>query len=439
MLCLGIVTVLWVGLAPTATAAPDNYSPPAGVKFNNPYGSAASERAIFRHLVRTINTVKHGQQIRIASWNVRSPGIANALIAANKRGVSVRIVMDRINATAGNPNRDVARLVNELRRYNKKRKADMTSWLRKCISSCRARGGIAHSKFFLFSKVGKKAKNTNVVMYGSNNATDLAATIQWNDLFTMKRNQKVYDEFDQVFKEMAKDSGVRGGSYRRFTAGSFTGIFYPFRGPKAVGDPDLAVLNKIRCTGATRGAGRNGRTVIRMAQTAMHGPRGIKLARKLASMRRSGCDIRVVYAMFGNEVVKILRGSGVGLTHLAWDRDLNGIYDRYVHMKSMAVSGVYDGKTNARVTFNGSANWTGVALASDEVVGVLPRRAITDRYIRWINYMFTHRPASWTTDTQATGAARKSPLSFDQMTGDAVTERARRRGVDPYALIKQEF
>src|SRR6185369_2416185 len=119
--------------------------------------------------------------IRIASWNIRSSNITSALLRAHNRGVSVQAVMDRSNWNAQNPNPDAARLKAGLKKKQKKRKAANKSWLRQCGGACRGPHGIAHTKFFLFSKAGK-AKD--IVIYGSNNATELAAEIQWNDVYT---------------------------------------------------------------------------------------------------------------------------------------------------------------------------------------------------------------------------------------------------------------
>ena len=163
----------------------------------------------------------------------------------------------------------------------------------------------------------------------------------------------------------------------------------------------------------------------------MYGERGIAIAKRLAIMHRRGCNIRIVYAMFGNEVLRILRkeaGTPIPMTHLAWDRNEDGIYDRYVHMKTLAVSGVYGKKTNASVTINGSANWTPVSLASDEVIGrALPEDGPA---VHQLDRLPLHpSPRAWGTER------------IGQVSGGGGVER-RRSGapaVDPYALIKQEM
>jgi phosphatidylserine/phosphatidylglycerophosphate/cardiolipin synthase-like enzyme len=404
------------------------FTPASGPTFNDPYGTPASRRAIIRKLLNTIDSVPRGEDIRIASWNVRSNNITAALLRAHKRGVSVQVVMDRSNWREDNPNPDAANLAKGLKAGKKRKKAENRSWLRECSGACRGPHGIAHTKFFLFSKAGK-AKD--VVIYGSNNATELAAEIQWNDVYTRVNRPDEYAEFLSVFKEMAKNKRPARGGYRQFDHGKFTSIFYPYDGKDVpAGDPALNVLNQVRCLGATGGRGFQGHTKIRIAQTAMYGDRGIAIAKRLAQMHRRGCDIRIVYAMFGNEVLRILRqeaGQPIPMTHLAWDRDEDGIYDRYVHMKTIAISGVYAGKTNATVTVNGSANWTPVSLVSDEVLGVLTYPKVTRQYINWIDYLFHHRPTTWGTST------------LGETSGGVDRRRTNGTAVDPYALIKQEM
>jgi hypothetical protein len=67
--------------------------------------------------------------------------------------------------------------------------------------------------------------------------------------------------------------------------------------------------------------------------------------------------------------------------------------------------------------------------------------------MQWIDYMFTHRPVFWgpqnannntnTTEGRPTLGALRTPLTPEQY--DAMVEaRAKARGVDPYALIKEE-
>lgn len=421
---------LVAGTTSTAQASPDHYRPTRGATFNNPYGGSAAAHRIVHKLVRTINSVKGGHKIRIASWNFRSNTVANAVIRAHQRGVSVQIIMDYGNWNPDVRNDIARRTQKALAKGDKHRKAAMRSWLRRCHGSCRGRHGIAHVKFYAFDKV-QKVKD--VVIYGSANATELAATIQWNDVYTFTKSQKKYQEFVRVFNQMKHDRAVKQG-FLSYQHGPMRLDFYPYTGQHTKKDPVLNVLNHVRCTGATRGSGIHGHTKIRIAQTATYGARGLALAKRLATMKKRGCNIRLVYAMFGRQVLKVLRHNAgatpVPMTHLAYDADCNGIYDKYVHMKSMTVSGVYRKNTHARITWNGSANWTPVSLASDEVVGVLRKAAVTRTYSNWIDYLFTHVPAAWKPDHCTVKGT---------VDDRSVAARARAFHVDPYALIRKDL
>jgi hypothetical protein len=429
-LCLALVLPFFalalVAGTGAAQATPDHYNPTNGATFNNPFGGNVARSRINTKLIRTINSVKSGHKIRIASWNFRSPAISRALIRAHQRGVSVRVIMDYGNWNPDIPNAIARRTHDALSRGDKHRNPNMTSWLRRCKGSCRGRHGIAHTKFYTFDQV---QRTKNVVMYGSANATLLAAAIQWNDIYTVTKGRARYDEFIKVFDQMKRDRPVRQG-YLHYTHGAMQLGFYPFTGKQTNGDPVLTALNNVRCTGTTHGAGIHGHTKIRIAQTATYGARGLAIAHRLAVMKKRGCNIRLVYAMFGRQALKVLRNEagpgGVPMTHLAYDADCNGIYDKYVHMKSMTVNGVFGKNTHARITWNGSANWTPVSLGSDEVVGRWASGRITKTYSNWIDFLFTHVPAVW------------QPHHCDKV-ASAPERGTTTRHVDPYALIRQDL
>ncbi|WP_372728872.1 phospholipase D-like domain-containing protein [Nocardioides sp.] len=401
--------------------APDDYTPRGGVKFNNPLAAADSRRRIIRHLLRTVNSVPGKEKIRIASWNFRSDELADALIRAHRRGVSVRVLVDRLNSNPDNRNDTFIRMTKAFR-GDKNRKPEMRSFTRRCVSSCRYKGGIAHSKFFLFSRAGKA---TDVVIHGSFNATDLASHSQWNDVFTVRGRTAIYDEFVHVYDQMVKDKAVKQ-PYLSGTHGKFTSYFYPYKGEGTEKDPLLKELAKVRCQGATGGSGTNGRTKIRIAQTSMHGDRGKAIAGRLRQMWQRGCDVKIVYAVFGNEVLRILRQTNRGpvpLKQIAQDFNLDGVYDRYLHMKNMSLSGVYAGDSAAEVTWNGSANWTSVALASDETVMRIFDPKLRRQYSDWVDWLYANPPA-YTAQEQAVVNERRRAAA------------ARGVVIDPYAQME---
>ena len=144
-------------------------------------------------------------------------------------------MVDRLNANEDNRNDTFNRMTKAFK-GDKKRRPDMRSFTRRCVSACRYGSGIAHSKFFLFSKAGKA---TDIVVNGSFNATDLASHSQWNDVFTVRGRSAIYAEFDQVFDEMRRDKKVKQ-PYLTSTHGRFTSYFYPYKGEGTAEGPAAA-------------------------------------------------------------------------------------------------------------------------------------------------------------------------------------------------------
>lgn len=394
--------------------APDNYAPKGGVKFNNPLAGPKVRRTINRHILRSINSTKARAKIRIATWNLRSDSIINALIRAHRRGVSVRLIMDAGNANGQNPNDGFALLKEKLSITPKERPAHRRSWARRCKGSCRGPSGIAHTKMFLFSEVGGVK---NVSMYGSHNATDLAASHQWNDIYTVVRRPGIHDRLNEVFHEMAQDKTAKQ-PYVTYKASPFLLEVLPYAGKNTKGDPVMRELGKVTCRGARGGTGINGRTALRIAMTSWHGQRGIKIANRVRKLWNNGCNIRIVYAVMGNNVLDVIRSragrGGIPLRQITQDFNEDGVYDRYLHMKVLTISGVYGNNRRAAVTWNGSANWAPVSLNSDEVGMKITKPRIRTRYARWVDWLFAHPP-------------RQSRLSLRMMAMP---------GVDPYANIE---
>ncbi|NYG55223.1 phospholipase D-like domain-containing protein [Nocardioides perillae] len=430
--------------AAVSARAPKRYTPPVGVRFNDPLGGRDARRKILGHLIRTVDSVPSRQAIRIASWNIRSNDLVDALVRAHRRGVSVRVVIDRLNANPDNPNEGFDRLARALAgSRNGSRPPELRSVTQRCASACRGPRGIAHAKFFLFSKAGNARW---ITMFGSANATDLAATHQWNDLFTLRDRPGLYEHFELVFDEMVSDQHATQG-FVTADFGPYRTAFYPYRDEGAVGDPVLNELNRTRCAGATGGAGTKGRTRIRIAMTSWHGDRGIAIAERLRQMFDRGCNVKVVYAVMGNEILRIMRRGGprpIPLRQIVQDFDSDGVYDRYLHIKTMTISGNYDGVGDAEVTFNGSANWTPVALVSDEAGMRIFGRGVRAQYEQWVDRLYANPPYNPGGAGGSAGGAGRTVAGRTTVTSPAhaglapaeVEQLARARGVDPYREVQ---
>jgi hypothetical protein len=71
------------------------------------------------------------------------------------------------------------------------------------------------------------------------------------------------------------------------------------------------------------------------------------------------------------------------------DKDKDLVPEYYMHMKSIAVDGTYDGNPRSHMLFTGSPNWSGEARSSDEVwVTVRDAKQLVKDYIRFTDQMF---------------------------------------------------
>jgi phosphatidylserine/phosphatidylglycerophosphate/cardiolipin synthase-like enzyme len=411
-----------VPTATPASATPDHYTPKRGVTFNSPVGSSSVQTAIYRKIMRSINSTPKGAEITMFTWNFFSPAAKDALLRAQKRGVRVRVLMSEGNTDAV-PNPSWWALKRGLQSGNKGRKKTRHSWARTCNHSCRGKTGSAHSKFFMFSKVGKAR---NVVIQGSANLTAASVTNQWNDAFTHRNNKDVYDFFMHVFEQSKSDQAVKQ-QYLRKNFGKFSLMVFPDIGPNSP-DPVMQLLRKVRCTGATNTA--NGHTVLRIAPDVLRNNRGMRLATKIRSLWNNGCNIEVGYTIVGIDIGHMLRdpsGRGpVPMHHLVQDFNGDGDFDNYFHLKSMSIRGNFNGDRSGTVVLNGSANWSGLAGVSDENLGIYRNPKTVIRYEKHLSYWFHY------------GGFSGRPLIFGRGK-DAVYENGRPvvtdGGSDPFAKI----
>lgn len=435
--------LLFAGLALVAPAAnADTYNPPEGARINNPHGNEEARNRIKSHIVRSIYSVPVGGVIKIASWNIRSKAITDALVRVHRyKNITVRVIMQDENAyehevVEGNPipapgdaNPDWWWMKRELAKYgNNTRPVSRRSWARLCNRACRGGGILAHSKLAIFSQV---YQTPYVVQYGSGNLTDAAASIQWNDWYTINRSKEHWNFANNRFAEMAADRSV-SNPYRQLRARGIQVGYFPWSGTLAWGDPFLRALGPVKCKGAASGFGTSsGRTIIRVSQTAIYDSRGKAVASRLKDLWNAGCDVKVLYTMMGDNVKGILRsGSGRGpipIHQLATDVDGDWLYDRYLHQKVLTINGNYNTDTSTTLAYNGSVNMQNYSSGNDEIWARLSASSVVLFYQRWINTWFYRNARAVSGDSGSTAETREDNVP---------EELARKSGIDPYAKVQ---
>lgn len=360
--------------APQAEKGKPKYKPRVGVVFNDPLIPGARGNVLDQVVLAVRNTPKN-EYIRLVVWNYDAPWLTRDLIAAKKRGVIVQVV------TAGSVD---SRSFKTLARFLLQNPKDK-SFAKKCKGACRSNSKIMHAKIFMFSKVGK---TKNVSMFGSTNLTTAARNRQWNDQIT-STNKGLYDFFVATFEQYRQDRPQvkpdDGHESKRYEVVLF---------PKFDENPVADAFSKVRCNGATGPGATGNRTKIRIAVAGWFNGYGEEIARKVRSLWDRGCDIRIVTTLLGRGVNRTLRnpaGRGpIPIHGLYQDRDGDKVPERYLHMKSVSIQGVYGGNTAASLVWTGSPNWSARAARSDEVwVKVYDAPSLARRYAAHVDRLRT--------------------------------------------------
>ena len=146
--------------------------PTAGATFNDPNGSRSQQTALMDQIIGAVNNVPAGSIIRVVAYSFDYQPVADALIAAKKRGAQVRLLIDSHAETAQ---------IRQLRSAFGTGTSDGT-YLRTCKYSCMANTpSFIHSKLYLFSRTGGA---TPVSMNSSANPAETGVSKSWNNTYT---------------------------------------------------------------------------------------------------------------------------------------------------------------------------------------------------------------------------------------------------------------
>lgn len=404
--------------------APRHLTPRRGPLFNNPYGSWKHRRTLLAHVIHAIKSSpgyrltrdprthkrlhcptyprNYPSEIKIAVYSIADMRFADALVAAAKRCVSVQVLMNsHLTATTSH---SWGRIVKALGKRRKHHWHRQRTFAHRCSNGCLGTS-VLHSKIYLFSRAGR-AHTT--VMTGSSNMTTNAVGVQWNDLYTVNGDRRLYSQYRAMFRRMVPDHWARGPYVYR--DGRYTSTFYPFRRATRATDRTMRDLRSIRCTGARGGTGINGHTVVYIGMHAWFSDRGEYLARKVRQLYNHGCYVRILYSFLAHSDYRLLtRGTGhrMIVRRVLFAGRLGLVAVKYSHMKMMAVSGHVGSNRRAHVVWTGSNNWVKKSLHADEVTLRVSSAAAYRRYVRHWKFM-VHRRSSphWAKFTEPEGGGR---------------------------------
>lgn len=333
-----LVSIGAMTFVPVASAATAPYTPAGGALFNNPRGTSQQAHKIIIHVNQMINHSPKGSTIRIASMTLGVQSTTDALISAHKRGANVRILLP-------SSTRDKPRVKEAMAALGTNK--DARSFVAFCQSSCYRDGtvGVMHAKLFMFSQTGTRDKVFTI----SSSNLDNYQTTRYNDAYTVVSDADAYETSRVYFDRALYDN--RNNPPAITTINNRSYYFFPYEDSNVFGN----ALDHVKCTGVTGGAGsQDGRTVIRMTASLWDYSR-IDIARKLVSLKKEDCNIRVVTQSYrlDSRVLKVLQDGNV---YVRFADKMNPTYG--VHSKYLAITGNYNGVSNANVVLSGSMNLT---------------------------------------------------------------------------------
>jgi phosphatidylserine/phosphatidylglycerophosphate/cardiolipin synthase-like enzyme len=355
------------------------WKPPTGVAFNNPYGSFDQRFALEHRILEAIRHTPKTGTIRFAIYSFDRVPMAQALMAAHRRGVHVQVLLNDHERTGAEHI-----LFNGLGQDRHKK-----NFAYECHMSCRGHAHNLHTKFYLFSRSGGASR---VIMLGSDNLTLNAVKWQWNDLYTRYGAKTQFHSYVRLFDSMRHDYS-KNQPYYRFCGHTKPKVacneakdfmvtrVYP-KHTHASNDDIMEALNAVQCVYGTKSGTHHTRVWIVMH--TWRGNRGNYLAAKVRSLWAAGCDVKVDYGLIGFHTKQILgartaRGR-VPLRSLGFDYNDDGVVDRYTHQKNFTILGDWHGNKNAAVAFTGSSNFSTLGTAQDEIVVSLLSRRIVHTY-----------------------------------------------------------
>jgi phosphatidylserine/phosphatidylglycerophosphate/cardiolipin synthase-like enzyme len=383
---LSLVAALLLGGSTPAAGALKAAPKPVigGPVFNDPMGTTAQRKAIFTQLVRLIAGTPAGAQIRGSVYEFNDREVADALIAAHRRGVAVRLIVDD-STYVDAAGREYANAPYASLKAALGTDTGARSWIvvcddrfedpdgvddvrRGCLSVAPPEPAYSHNKFLVFSRIGPFDDGTGyskVVFQTSSNLSQWYKDESFNDAVTFT-NSAVYDGYVTYHDRLRQGRTLAAGDNRAYFStqpgSAYRAYFFP-RGDSSYYNPAtddiVQALNGIRCS-YTDPSGQQRRTDIRIVTYTFYRSRA-QVADKLAQLRGSGCRIDILYAESDGTVAAKLDAAGIRHRRCRIPNG-PGIEVR-PHNKQMLIDGNLGGDLTPRV-YTGSANLTGSSLRS---------------------------------------------------------------------------
>ena len=316
--------------------------PPPSIeaRFNIPVGTDIPDLALEDSILDFIDRTPAAESIRVSMYTFSRSAPANALVAAQARGVDVQVVLDG-GAVGGNGH---AILQAGLPASNLHICQSVNGG--SCIGTANN-----HSKYFLFSYLGPG--ESEVVVQSSANLTNPQLR-QHNNLVIVRGDSTLYGGYQTYWADQAAQAS--NANYYWVIVGDLPVRTYFY--PRASGDTILSVLDNVVCGGNAH---------LRVAMSLFTDARS-SVAVRLGEKVAEGCTVEALLkdssTTPGSAVLSTLLAGGVDVSLFVESTTLSTIHSKYLLVDSHYDTG--SGPTPRELVFTGSHNYTGNALRNND-------------------------------------------------------------------------
>lgn len=349
--------------------------------FNEPGFNDQPDYTVENKVVALVNEAVPGSVIRLSQYHFNRPAIANALVAASKRGVDVRVVLDGSNEP---------RVVNEGSGQKILSEQLVCKEGEDCLKFCHGPisfklgshsfGGscngliIDHNKFVILSELS--TGDRNVVVQSSENYTDDQQHL-YNDLIVIKNDKSLFDGFTAYWENLFRDHTRLGHFEDAIGDGPVRAKYFPrLFGP----DPIMQMLKRVSCEPAG--------SMIRVVAADFT---RTDVAARLGELARQGCDVKVLSRFDPkafSPAATVGHKLGRNLIVLPYEgKSLATRSENSIHAKMMIIDAAVDGSSEKiPLVLTGSHNLDFFSLhTNDETLLEIQDQRVFDRYLKFWN------------------------------------------------------
>lgn len=339
----------------------------------------ATDYAIVEKLAEYIGGTPKGATIRGHITTLSRPIVTDALIAAQKRGVTVYIVQN------GNPTPESQRLAAALGQ-NHVVCGDAALDVTSCVSTLP--GATHHLKDWMFSSttVGGTA-HQHVTWVTSQNLT-VSTSRMFNDAFVVLDNEDFYDahvaSFASFFNQERTDDfyNVKGRGHHVIPSANAEMSFAPQTTSK--GHTSYHASNDHVAEALSRVQVAEPGCFLKVAALSLFRSRSA-LIDEFLRIRALGCTVQIAFT----------DGNAGAFDRLNGQVELRNAKDPGIHSKMMVYRGNYDGAPGRSMVWGGSHNFSmGSLRQRDEIFVAVSRHALADAYVDYFDAVWkTTQPA----------------------------------------------